>query len=338
MNIFEWIERELEPEIYNSVEFMYDDMDSQSDYCLPIIYKVFDANDRLHWRDRGSCFDFLFATDGAGKRLLDFGPGDGWPSLIVAPFTGEVTGIEGSLRRTEVCTANAERLGISNTHFIYVKPGENLPFENNTFDGVMAASSIEQTPDPEFTLKELYRVLKTGGRLRMDYESLGFYSDGREQEVHLDKINDHSCVLTLYDRHVNEELAKMYKIFFSISKDEIKGHFSRKESSISIDDFTLERLEKTRYAISETRMCVLTHPSGKTFVVWLKNIGFKELNPTHSGAWFAGQLFDQLPKKNQPKTMAGVDELLRPIVKIVVQMKAQLGTPRTWDPMITAVK
>ena len=40
--------------------------------------------------------------------------------------------------------------------------------EEKSFDGIMASSSIEQTPNPKATLKELFRVLKPGGRLRID--------------------------------------------------------------------------------------------------------------------------------------------------------------------------
>jgi hypothetical protein len=37
MDIFEWIDQELRPEACSSAEFIYDDMESQSGRCLPII-------------------------------------------------------------------------------------------------------------------------------------------------------------------------------------------------------------------------------------------------------------------------------------------------------------
>jgi hypothetical protein len=100
MDVLEWIEAQLKPEVCTSDRFIYDDMDSQSGRLLPVIYQPFDGSMRSHWQDRGWLFDFMWATRGEGKRLLDFGPGDGWPSLIVAPYVGEVIGVDGSRRRS----------------------------------------------------------------------------------------------------------------------------------------------------------------------------------------------------------------------------------------------
>ena len=99
----------------------------------------------------------------------------------MAPYVAEVVGVEGAHRRVEVCRENAARLGITNAHFYYVAPGAPLPFDANSFDGAMAASSLEQSPDPRATLREIYRVLRPGARLRMYYEALGRYRGGQEQ-------------------------------------------------------------------------------------------------------------------------------------------------------------
>lgn len=338
MDLLKWIERELNPRVCNSVEFMYDDMESQSDYCLPIIYQPFDANNKGHWRDRGALFDFLLSTNGEGKRLLDFGPGDGWPSLIVAPFAGKLIGVDGSHRRVEVCIENAERLGISNAKFIYVKPGDHLPFEDNSFDGVMAASSVEQTPDPKVTLQEFYRILKPEGRLRMCYENLSYYRNGKEKEANLKKIDDNKCCLTLYDRHIDEESARMYKIIFSKSKQEVKNILAKDEKSIGFDMISIPLLNELKSVITESRICTLIHPSGETFVAWLNEIGFREVIPSHGGDLYAGQLFDQFSDEDRPKDIKTIDRILKPLVKIIVQMPAPFGIPTTRDPMITAIK
>jgi len=334
VNVFDWIERELAPTRCNSEAFFYDEMESQSGYCLPVIYQPFDAGQKSHWRDRGSLFDFLCSTGGEGKRLLDFGPGDGWPSLIVAPFATEVMGVDGSRKRVEVCTANAARLGISNARFLYVEPGSPLPFEDGSFDGVMAASSVEQTLDPQVTLRELYRVLRPGGRLRVSYEALSRYRGGAEREANLHERDGDSCWLTLFDRHIEEEYARMVRLALAMGREEARQLFSGEAGHLAFEDVTVSVLQRLCPSIVEAQVCVLTHPSGRTLAAWMCEIGFREVQPTHSGAWFAGQLFDRLPAENRPASLDGVDAVLRPLVEVVVQMAA----PVEMDPMIAAVK
>jgi ubiquinone/menaquinone biosynthesis C-methylase UbiE len=317
---------------------MYDDMESQSGHCLPIIYQPFDPSNRMHWQDRGFCYDYLYATDGEGKKLLDFGPGDGWPSLIVAPFVSEIIGVDASKQRVKVCNENARRLGIQNVAYQYVESGKSLPFKDNFFDGVMAASSIEQTPDPKSTLTELFRVLKPGGRLRMHYENLGYYAGDKEHEVFLEKVSEGTTVLTIYDRHIEEEYAKMYKLFFTIKKDELVQYLEIDEENLLRTMLKTEKMEKISGTVTESRMCRLYHPAGQTYISWLKDLGFTDVIPTHNGARAAGKLFGQIPDSQRPATMDEIDQLLKPIVKIVIQLPAPMGKLNTWDPMITALK
>jgi SAM-dependent methyltransferase len=124
---FDWIRRRLKPEVCTSCTFIYDDMASQSGEALPFIYQPFDIRRRDHWRDRGALFDFLFTAGGVEASLLDFGSGDGWPSLIVAPYARRVTGVDASTRRARVCAENAARLGLTNVGFVAVAPTRCYP-------------------------------------------------------------------------------------------------------------------------------------------------------------------------------------------------------------------
>jgi len=334
MDVFRWIEEALHPQICNSEELIYEDTDSQSGRSLPIVYEPFDVRQRSHWRDRGALFDFLCSARGEGKRLLDFGPGDGWPSLIVAPFAAEVVGVEGSERRVSVCTENARRLGVSNTKYIFVAPGTSLPFNGETFDGIVAASSVEQTPDPQSTLGELFRVLRRGGRLRIDYESLAGYRNGHERDIWLWGIDAERCRLIIFDRDIRGERVRQYGLTFAASKQDLAKSFSADGRSLSFPMITVRRLERLTPSLIDARVCITKHPSGETLATWLREIGFCQVNPTHSGAAAAGMLFDGIPETKRPADLHGVDELVRPVAEIVSQLAAPLST----DPMITAVK
>ncbi|HHT43438.1 MAG TPA: class I SAM-dependent methyltransferase [Firmicutes bacterium] len=103
MNLFQWIEAELAPVRTTSTALIYDDLESQSGRSLPLIYQPFDCGAPGHWADRGALFDFLYTSQSEGKLVLDFGPGDGWPSLPMAPYVEQVVGVDASQRRAEVC-------------------------------------------------------------------------------------------------------------------------------------------------------------------------------------------------------------------------------------------
>ncbi|MDF2675273.1 MAG: class SAM-dependent methyltransferase, partial [Clostridiales bacterium] len=291
MDIAKWIDENLKPESCTSDKFIYNDLDSQSCYSLPVIYVPFDSSNKSHWADRGCLYDFLYSVNGEGKKILDFGPGDGWPSLIIAPFVEEVIGLDSSPRRVEVCSENAKRLNISNARFLSYVPGTNVPFEDNTFDGIVASSSIEQTPNPREIIKELYRVLKPGGKLRVFYEALNEYKDGEENDIWINPIDDNSCMLIIYFRNIEEEYADQYALTLNISSENLTEILSS-NGKPSYRDITIEFLENIKAKITSSRICRTIHPTGKTYSAWMRSAGFKEVHPTHSGRVVAGRLYD----------------------------------------------
>lgn len=166
--IFEWILRNSRPIARDAATLRFERMASQSAESLPEVYQPLDTTRPSHWRHRGMIWDYALALDGA-RRVLDVGPGDGWPALPLAAHVGEIIGIEPGPRRLAVCRANAERLRIGNARFEPMSACE-MTFRDASFDGVVAATSIEQTPDPLAALREVWRVLRPGGTLRMSFE------------------------------------------------------------------------------------------------------------------------------------------------------------------------
>ena len=334
MDIFSWIAEELRPEVRTTAELLYDGMASQSGGRLPIIYLPFDAGDVGHWCDRGSAMDFALSTQCQGRRVLDFGPGDGWPSLLLAPFAGEVVGVDGSPRRVAVCAENAARLGIANASFRHVAPGAPLPFDDGSFDAIVAATSVEQTPNPRATLAEFHRVLRPGGRLRLSYEALGRYRGGEEREAWLLELDHDHTRLFLYDRAIDEEQVLQMAVTFRLSSIEVARALGGDGDTLTLAAITVDSLARLLPAIIDTGACTTRHPSCGTWMRWLSEVGFSQVLPTHSGAEIAGRVFGTFSEDERPDTLERIDAYLRPIVAVAVELSA----PAEIDPMITAVK
>ncbi len=326
-----WVEDQLEPVDCDSTAFIYDHMESQSGRSLARVYRPFDAANRGHWRDAGSILDFLYSTAAAGGRVLDLGPGDGWPSLPLAPHLAEVVGVDASLKRVEVCRDNARRLGIANADFVHVPPGRPLPFPDAGFDAVVAASSLEQTPDPRATVRELARVLRPGGRLRIHYEALSEYRGGREREAELWGTAD-GAILMLIKRDVALEQATQYALALDLSPAAARAALGAEGARYA--DLSEAALGAIRPHLTEVRRCRLSHPSALSLSRWLHGSGFHDVRVTHGGGDFAGRLFDLTPVDRRPCDHAGVEDLLTGPVRVAVELAAPLDA----DPPITAVK
>jgi SAM-dependent methyltransferase len=94
----------------------------------------------------------------AHGRLLDVGCGNKPHEAIFRPYVDEYVGVEHEA--TFAVTDAAKRGG---PDVLY--DGKRLPFEDASFDTVMAIEVLEHTPEPARLLAEMRRVLRKGGTL-----------------------------------------------------------------------------------------------------------------------------------------------------------------------------
>ncbi len=101
------------------------------------------------------------------ETVLDLGSGAGLDCLLAARDVGpagRVIGVDMTPEMLARARANAARLGAGNVEF---REGEieRLPVEDNSVDLVISNCVINLSPDKPQVFREIYRVLKPGGRM-----------------------------------------------------------------------------------------------------------------------------------------------------------------------------
>jgi ubiquinone/menaquinone biosynthesis C-methylase UbiE len=99
------------------------------------------------------------------ETILDVAAGTGEPGLTIAKTipSGKVVITDLADGMLEVAKENASAQGIKNVEFKACDVSE-LPFEDNNFDAISCRFGYMFFPDMDLAAKEMYRVLKPGGR------------------------------------------------------------------------------------------------------------------------------------------------------------------------------
>ncbi|MCK5690349.1 class I SAM-dependent methyltransferase [Myxococcota bacterium] len=102
--------------------------------------------------------------DGLAGKILEIGMGTGL-TLPHYPESVTLVGLEPETDKHETAHKRAHQAGLT-TELVEGK-GEALPFEDNSFDGAVLALVLCTIPDPDLVLKEVIRVVKPGGAVRL---------------------------------------------------------------------------------------------------------------------------------------------------------------------------
>ena len=101
-----------------------------------------------------------------GEVCVDLGSGRGTDVIRMAEKAGPegfAVGIDVTEAMLEKARITARKMGVENVRFVRA-PLESLPFADLSVDLVISNCTINHAPDKETVWKEIYRILKHGGR------------------------------------------------------------------------------------------------------------------------------------------------------------------------------
>lgn len=101
---------------------------------------------------------------GRGKKILDYCCGEGPTSLKLAQEGLQVTGIDISPEQIKKAKEQAQKKGVEDLTSFLVMDGENMKFENNSFDLITCFGVLHHL-DIKKAYSELARVLKPSGKI-----------------------------------------------------------------------------------------------------------------------------------------------------------------------------
>jgi SAM-dependent methyltransferase len=110
---------------------------------------------------------FFWGGPKPGERVVDLGSGGGMDSLMAAIWVGSegrVVGVDMTPEMLERSRSIAEKMGLKNVEF---REGliEDLPVEDAWADVVISNGVINLCPDKIGVYRQIFRVLKPGGRM-----------------------------------------------------------------------------------------------------------------------------------------------------------------------------
>ena len=114
-------------------------------------------------------------TPQQGQHILDICTGPGEPAMTIASMVapkGHVTGIDLSKNMIDIASKNAKKRKLRNVEFVKMD-AEKLDLDAKSFNVTVSCFGFQIITDPHAAANEIFRVLKSGGRVGLTVWSTG---------------------------------------------------------------------------------------------------------------------------------------------------------------------
>jgi SAM-dependent methyltransferase len=106
---------------------------------------------------------------GRASAVLEVGSSWGHQTFLLAERVAHVTGVDLSSESIDLARRRAAHWAVRNVRFEVGDAEDLAGHADASFDGVLSFSTLRFCPQPERALREMCRVLRSGGRLAVDF-------------------------------------------------------------------------------------------------------------------------------------------------------------------------
>lgn len=140
-------------EMFDTIAPRYDFLNRLLSFGIDRRWRKF-AVKQIKFEDKGKILDVATGTADVALQIA-----------AVTPSSVSITGIDFSEQMIELGKVKVKNSSYATRITLQVAPCEAIPFSDNTFDSATIAFGIRNVVDRFAGLKEMNRVLKTGGRV-----------------------------------------------------------------------------------------------------------------------------------------------------------------------------
>jgi SAM-dependent methyltransferase len=170
--------------------------------------------------ERYSTYPWLYNaaefTKHQGEKVLEVGCGTGADLLQFAKHGALATGVDLTTNHVELA-----RIRIGELAVVHKADARHLPFEDESFDFVYSHGVLHHCDEPEQVVREIFRVLRPGGRFNVHVYALwsyvtlgGLFRYGRKWKLHV----ENSEAPVHIDLYTGRKLKRLFGSDISIEK------------------------------------------------------------------------------------------------------------------------